>query len=184
MKKLLLLLALLSCAFAAENGSYIGVGTGYSMLKVDYPQNAKNENSDGMLGTFALGYKYNAHSRIYAEGMFRDSSNGYPTAGSISLAYDFLVPMDNILSLYVGPVAGYTNYNSNDIGEGSAHYGVEIGAVFTLNKTVELEAGYRLLKESVSNTTANTTYSASRSQALMVQFNFYFESEKYFKYDN
>jgi len=184
MKKLLLLLALLSCAFAAEKGSYIGVGTGYSMLKVDYPQNAKNENSDGMLGTFALGYKYNAHSRIYAEGMFRDSSNGYPTTQSISLAYDFLVPMDKILSIYVGPIVGYTNYTSNDISDGSSSYGAEIGAVFTLKKSVELELGYRILKESVSNATAETKYSASRSQALMAQFNFYFDSEKYFKYDN
>ena len=184
MKKLVLFFSLLSSLFAVENGSYIGVGSGYSMLKVETPQGVSKENSDGMTGVIALGYKYNEHGRIYAVGMYRDSSNAYPTVGSLSLAYDFLVPMDQTLSLYVGPVAGYTNYISNSFDSARGHYGVEVGAVFNLKKELELEMGYRILKETFENTTAQTRYSATSSQTFLLQLNFYFDSDKYFKYND
>ena len=184
MKKLLLILVLFSSAFAAQNGSYIGVGVGYSSVEAE-SLNGDNGKSDGVSGALALGYKYNENGRIYAVGTYKDASNGYESLNALSLAYDFMVPLHEMLSLYVGFVGGYSNYTSNDIADGGAHYGAEAGAVLSLSKTVEVEVGYRYLKEDTDKITLNAPlYTAKNSQMATVEFNFYFDSEKYFTYGN
>ena len=184
MKKLLLILLLLSSAFAAQNGSYIGIGGGYASVEAETPT-GESGNSDGMSGALALGYKYNENGRIYAVGMYKDASNGYESLNSLSVAYDFMVPLHERLSLYIGLVGGYSNYTSNDIADGAAHYGAEAGAVISLTKSIEVEIGYRYLKEDANKITLDTSlYTAKNSQVTTLEFNFYFDSEKYFTYGN
>jgi len=180
MKKLLLILALLSSAFAAESGSYIGVGVGYASVEAE-SLTGQSGNSDGVSGAFALGYKYNDYGRIYAVGMYKDASNGYESLNSLSAAYDFMVPLHERLSLYLGLVVGYSNYAGNDIEDGAANY----GAVLSLTDTIEVEVGYRYLREDANEITQDITlYTAKNSQVVTLDFNFYFDSEKYFTYGN
>ena len=180
MKKLVLFLSFISSVFAGQSGSYMGVGMGYGSLKVDDTVNLNRESS-GLTGSIALGNTYGEYGRIYAVGMYRGASNGYENAGSVSLAYDFLVPVvDDIFSVYLGPVAGYTGYNANGLDLSGVHYGLEGGLIYTVNETFELEVGVRALKEKGSE----DAFTAERSVTAFGQVNFYFESEKYFRYNN
>ncbi len=181
MKKLVLFLFLISSVFATQSGSYMGFGIGYGSLKVDDTLN-KNRDSDGIVGSFALGHTYGEYGRIYVVGMYRGGSHGYENAGSVSLAYDFLVPVvdDNTLSVYLGPVAGYTGYNSNGLDLSGAHYGLEGGFIYTIDDDSEIEMGVRGLREKGSE----DAFTAERSLTGYVQVNFYFDSKKYLKYNN
>ena len=180
MKKLILLLSILSSVFAAQNSSYMGFGLGYGALKVDDTIN-KNRDSSGLTASFALGHKYSEYGRIYVVGMYRGASNGYENSGSISLAYDFLIPVvDDSFSLYLGPVAGYTGYSTNGLDLSGYHYGLESGCIFNINDSIELEAGVRVLKEKGTE----GAFTAERSITGFAQVNFYFESEKWFTYKN
>ena len=180
MKKIILLLSLIASVFAAQSGSYMGFGAGYSHLKVDDTLN-KNRESAGAIGSFTLGNRYGKYGRIYVMGMYKAGSNGYEDAGSISLAYDFLIPItEESFSLYAGFVGGYTGYNSNGLDLSGAHYGLEGGAIWNFAEDMELEVGLRALKESGSE----SLYTAERSYTGIVQVNFYFDSQKYFKYNN
>ena len=196
MKKLVLFLSLISSVFAAQSGSYMGFGAGYGMLKIDGTSTlndkvTQHRASDGVTGSFALGHKYGEYGRIYALGMYKKASSIYENAGTFSLSYNFLIPVaEDAFSIYLGPVAGYTVYNDNGIDLSGAHYGAEIGVIFNLTNTIELEAGYRILKEKgtysgINKETAESVNAiAERSQNFSIQLNFYFDSEKYFKYDN
>lgn len=176
MKKIVLLTLLTLGLFASDD--YIGIGGGYSNF------NVTNQNTDlqnnGAFATLTLGHTYGDYGKFYASGSYINSSNSAVTWGVVSLAYDFMFPIvDDMFSLYVGPVAGYTAYTENSIDLSGFSFGGEAGATFNATETVQIEAGYRFLSHTVSS--ANIT--AKNMQMFYLQVNFFFNGDDYFKYE-
>jgi len=177
MKKLLTIALVVSSLSATDNSEYIGLGVGSSEFTVDAVNTITNS---GMHGTVVLGKNYGDYGRFYASGTYINSADSVDTSGVYSLAYDFMFPVaDDMFSLYVGPVAGYTTYTEKSIDLSGLHYGAEVGATFDLDKKFELELGYRYLVENGKD----GVVSAKSMQQIYFQVNIYFDGSKYFKYE-
>lgn len=177
MKKILTMALVVSSLCAANNSEYIGLGVGSSEFTVDTVNTITNS---GVHGTIVLGKNYGDYGRFYASGTYINSSDSVDTVGVYSLAYDFIFPVaDDIFSLYVGPVAGYTTYKEQSIDLSGAHYGAETGVTVDLDETFELELGYRYLVENGKE----GVVSAKSMQQIYFQVNIYFDGSQYFKYE-
>ena len=174
MKKILTMALVVSSLSAAGNSEYIGLGIGSSKFTVD-----KSTNT-GTHGSLVLGKKYGDYGRFYATGTYIDSSGSVDAVGVYSLAYDFMFPVvDDVFSLYMGPVAGYTTYREKTIDLSGAHYGAEAGVTVDLGEIFELEIGYRYLVENGED----GSVSAKSMQQAYFQVNVFFDGSEYFKYE-
>lgn len=54
--------------------------------------------------------------------------------------------------MYAGPVLGYTRYEEAGLDLSGFHYGVQAGAIVKLVDNIEIEAGYRFLLQTGSDT--------------------------------
>ena len=177
MKKLLTMALVVSSLSAADNSQYIGLGVGNSEFTVDAVNTITNS---GIHGTIALGEKYGDYGRFYASSTYVNSSDTVDTVGVYSLAYDFMFPVvDDMLSLYTGPVAGYTIYSEQNLDLSGFHYGAEVGATVDLDETFEVELGYRYLVENAKE----GVVSAKSMQQVYFQVNIFFDGSQYFKYE-
>ena len=177
MKKLLTMALVVGSLSAANNSEYIGLGVGSSEFTVDAVNTITNS---GMHGTIVLGKNYGDYGRFYASGTYINSSDSVDTAGVYSLTYDFMFPViDDVFSLYTGPVAGYTTYSEKTIDLSGTHYGAEVGATVDLDETFELELGYRYLVENGEE----GVVSAKSMQQIYFQVNIFFDGSQYFKYE-
>lgn len=178
MKKIVFLAVISASLCASQNSDYVGVGVGQSWLKID--NSVKKVTNSGLSGTFVLGHKYGDYGRFYASGTYISSSENVDNSALFSVVYDFMLPVvDNVFSLYAGPNVGYTMYTEGNVDLSGVHYGAEVGAVVDITKRVELEAGYRYLKE----TGTDGSMQATSLQSAYFQLNISFNGDDYFKYE-
>jgi hypothetical protein len=176
MKKIVLPFVLLASLCIADNKDYVGLGIGGTTLGVE-SQGTKADTSGGHV-SLTLGHYYE-NGRFNASYTYFNSGAGVKNSDLLSLAYDFLLPLgETPFCLYVGPVAGYTRYveygtTGNDYDLSGVHYGAELGGIYNLSDSFELEAGYRYLLES----------KAEKVSMFYFNINYHFDADKYFKYD-
>jgi opacity protein-like surface antigen len=81
-------------------------------------------------------------------------------------------------SLYAGPVIGYTSYkeSADDISLDLSgfHYGAQAGAILRIVENVEIEAGYRYLLETGSDTVTTVKIDADNIKMWYVGANIRF----------
>ncbi len=158
MKKVFLATLLATAGLmGADNVGFIGVSVGNAELKSSIGPTSHEARVDDTHYTATLGQYIGDNGRIALSYSYVEPTNNIKNSDAASLAFDFLVPVvDNTFMLYAGPVIGYTRY----IEEAAAlkldlsglHYGAEAGVIVRLVSTIELEAGYRYLIETGSDT--------------------------------
>lgn len=141
----------------ADNATFIGVSVGNAELKSNIGPTSHEARVDDTHYTATLGQYIGDNGRIALSYSYVEPKNNIKTSDAASLAYDFVVPvMDNMFMVYAGPVIGYTRYVEEAAGFkldlSGLHYGAEAGVIVRLVSTVELEAGYRYLIETGSDT--------------------------------
>jgi len=176
MKKIVLIFLISLQLFSYDD--YIGLGVGASKFTVNTP--IGDVDNQGTSLTLDLGHKYGERGRFHLVATYVIHDDEILSAGSYSAGYDILVPFFNDrLELYVGPVLGYTSYEEKDFTLSGLHYGGEVGLLVKVSKHIELEAGYNFL----SQTQSTELYTAKNTQTAYFQVNFFFNKEKYFKYE-
>lgn len=157
MKKIALAVLLGSGLMAAENSDYFGISFGNAELggEVSVPSISFSENGeidDGHI-SFSLGHYYGDTARVWAAYTYVNVDNDVDEADAFSAGYDFILPLaQNRFSLYAGPVIGYTRFEDSELDLSGFHYGAQAGAIVRLIDNIELEAGYRYLRETGSDT--------------------------------
>jgi len=158
MKKIFLATLLTGGALmGADNVGFIGVSVGNAELKSTIGPTSHEAKIDDTHYTATLGQYIGDNGRIALSYSYVEPKNNIKNSDAASLAYDFVVPvMDNMFMVYAGPVIGYTRYKEEVAGIkldlSGLHYGAEAGVIVRLVNFVELEAGYRYLVETGSDT--------------------------------
>ncbi len=155
MKRIVLASLFTSGLMAAGNDNYFGLSTGNAELSGNVA--STDFDTDGTQYTATLGHYYGDTGRVSAAYTYVDREAGVDKADAISVAYDFILPLaDNKFSLYAGPVLGYTWYEESENGLSldlsGFHYGAQAGAIVRLVDKIEIEAGYRFLLQTGSDT--------------------------------
>ena len=179
MKKIVLSMMLVASLFA-ENNDYVTLGGGVTQFNLDTgPSNASTNNASY---TFALGHQYGNYGRIHMDGTYINAASAsIDSSAMISLSYDFMFPVvDDIFSLYVGPVGGYTSYKTNTYDLSGGHYGVELGGVVSITENFELELGASYLKETGAG--VSTFVSLDDARSVYFHINYLFDGTKHFRY--
>ncbi|MBA3024969.1 MAG: porin family protein [Sulfurimonas sp.] len=163
MKKILLAGLLVTGLMAVENENYFGINAGNA--KLSYSTDTANADTDGAHYTATVGHYYGNDGRISASYTYINRENSVDAADLFSIAYDFMLPLaEDKFSLYAGPVIGYTSYkesaNTLNLDLSGFHYGAQAGAIFRVVDSVEIEAGYRFLMETGSDTVADVEINA------------------------
>ncbi|MDT8339446.1 MAG: outer membrane beta-barrel protein [Sulfurimonas sp.] len=155
MKKIALAVLLASGLMAAENADYFGISFGNAELGVDLsvPGLSASTEVDDKHISFTLGHYYEDTARVWAGYSYVDTDSDVDDADAFSIGYDFILPLaENRLSLYADPVIGYTRYEEPGIDISGFHYGAQAGVIVRLIDNIEIEAGYRYLMETGSDT--------------------------------
>lgn len=155
MKKIGLVVLLASGLMAAGNENYFGISVGNAELSGTVA--STDFDTDGTQYTVALGHYYGDTSRVSAAYTYVKHEAGVDESDAFSVAYDFILPIaDNKFSLYAGPVLGYTRYEESagglSLDLSGFHYGAQAGAIVRVMDNIEIEAGYRYLIETGSDT--------------------------------
>jgi len=186
MKKIVLLTLLTASLFAGQNDDYIGLGIGYTSFSAD--KQYSEINTDGMSLSFTLGHYYGDYGRFNASYTYIKSEENIDESDMLSLAYDFMLPINDSIALYVGPVAGYTRYSEhdnlgNEINLSGLHIGGELGGVFNFSEKLEVEAGYRYLSEAGEDTYLGQSIKAQSMSMFYFGVNYHFDADKTFRYE-
>ena len=159
MKKFIFSVCLATGLMAAGNQNFVSLSAGNAKFdgKVSGLGTSVNVNGDDTHYTLGLGHYYDDSGRVYAVFSYVNPSSYVDYADSLSVGYDFILPVvANTFSLYAGPVVGYTWYKESDSGISidlsGFHYGAQAGAIVKVAKNIEVEAGYRYLIETGSDT--------------------------------
>lgn len=158
MKKIVLAALLASSLMASGNQDYVGITLGNATLSGD--SELVDFDTDGTQYTFTIGHYYENTGRVSASYTYVEHDTGVDNSDAFSVAYDFLIPVvEDRFSLYAGPVIGYTRYeesaNTLKLDLSGFHYGAQAGAIVRVLDNIELEAGYRYLLETGSDTVAD-----------------------------
>lgn len=149
MKKMFLSALLASSLMAGSNENYFGFSAGN--MEVNGKSLTEKFSTDDTHYTASLGHYYNDSGRVYASFSYTSPSGIVDRSSAISVGYDFLLPVSKQLSLFAGPVLGYTWYELSDsflsLDMSGFHYGAQAGAIAKVTNNIELEAGYRFLAE-------------------------------------
>jgi hypothetical protein len=155
MKKIVLASLLATGLMAAGNENYFGINVGNAKMSFSASANgtAADGDTDGTQYTATLGHYYGNTGRISAAYTYVKHDAGVDNSDAISFAYDFILPIaENKFSLYAGPVIGYTRYKEPGLDLSGFHYGAQAGTIVKVMDNIELEAGYRFLLETGSDT--------------------------------
>jgi len=139
---------------AGSNEDYFGISAGNAQLNGKVA--GTNFDTDDTHYTATVGHYYGDTARVQAAFTYVDPSGTVDHANALSVSYDFLLPVANQFSLFAGPVAGYTWYKESSgsltLDLSGFHYGAEAGAIVKIANNLELEAGYRYLIQTGSDT--------------------------------
>lgn len=155
MKRITLAMLLASGLMAFEDQSYIGLSAGEAKISGSGSGFGASINDDKTENAFnlAVGSYLNENGRISATYTYIDSGNGVDMSDAITASYDFVLPLGERFSLYIGPNIGYTRFEyDNGLDLSGMHYGGQAGAIVNIMPNLEIEAGYRYLIETGSET--------------------------------
>lgn len=150
MKKIILAGMLMTTLIASDGADYFGISAGNAEFKMsDLLSSESNSNTQVSV---TLGHYYEDSSRVSATYTYVKHDRSVDNNDAISLAYDFMLPLvKNRFSMYAGPVIGYTRLKDSAIDLSGFHYGAQAGAIVRLFEKIEIEAGYRYLRENGSD---------------------------------
>lgn len=155
MKKIVLVALIVSGLMAAGNKDYFGLSVGNAELSGSASMGGASSDwdTDGTQYTATLGHYYGDTGRVSAAYTYVKHEAEVDKSDVLSVAYDFILPLaENKFSLYAGPVLGYTRYEEAGLDLSGFHYGVQAGAIVKLVDNIEIEAGYRFLLQTGSDT--------------------------------
>lgn len=180
MKKILLVALLAGCGLmASDNVPYIGFSVGNAELKTSVGIGDFESKHDDTHYTATLGQYISENSRVSISYTYVEPTGDVENSDSVSLAFDFIAPVvDNTISLYAGPVVGYTRLEEEASGMkldlSGMHYGVQAGAIVRIIDNIEIDGGYRYLVEEGEDSILGVDMSADNLRMLYVGVNFRF----------
>lgn len=180
MKKILLVALLAGCGLmGADNVPYIGASVGNAELKTSVGTGNFESKHDDTHYTGTLGQYVGDYGRVSLSYTYVEPTGYVQHSDGVSLAFDFLLPVvDNTVSLYVGPVIGYTRLEEESAGLkldlSGMHYGAEAGAIVRIVNNIEVEGGYRYLVETGKDTVLGVDVNADDLRMWYVGVNFRF----------
>jgi len=137
MKKIVLAALVASGAMAAGNSDYAAISIGEATSAVTSGGQTVNDSKTAY--SIALGHYYGDKGRV--AGTYSHIDYTGINSDSLSLSYDFMLPVASSVSVFAGPSAGYMWLEDLS----GLIYGGEAGAVYRINDAIEVEAGYRLM---------------------------------------
>ena len=158
MKKIVLAAMLATGLMAAGNEDYFGISAGQVSSNFTIKANTGfvvvgDTNSKDTAYNFTLGHYYGDNGRISATYTYINKESGIDTSDAITVGYDFMLPLAEQLSIYAGPSVGSTRLKSDSgTNLSGLHYGAQAGGIVKVAKNFEIEAGYRYLLETGSQT--------------------------------
>jgi hypothetical protein len=177
MKKIVLAALFASVLMASGNENYVGINFGSSELSGSI--NSNDFGVDETHYTATLGHYYGDTSRISATYTYVKHATNVVKNDAISVAYDFIFPFaENKFSIYAGPILGYTRYQESsgtiDLDLSGFHYGAQVGAIVRFMDNIEIEAGYRYLIETGSDTLLASSVNADDIKMWYIGANYRF----------
>jgi len=181
LKKIILLTLLAASLMASQNNDYVTLSGGQSNIKTYSTSTgavtAKGK-TDGEEVTLTLGHKYDDYARFSASFQLLNKSDTVKSAGSFTMAYDLLFPISTSgISLFVGPLIGYTLFETNSNRLNGLHYGVEAGALFEFADNWAIELGYKYFKETGSQEGTLAKVEFDNMQTFYLGASYYFSYE-------
>lgn len=179
MKKIVLATLLAGGLMASENVSFIGGSIGNAELKTTVGTGDFESKNDDTHYTGTLGQYVGDNGRVSLSYTYVDPGENINHSDGISLAFDFIVPIvENVFSLYVGPVIGYTRFEAEAAGVeldlSGMHYGGQAGGIVRVVDNIEIEGGYRYLIETGSDSVLGVNVDADTLRMWYVGVNFRF----------
>jgi hypothetical protein len=166
---------------ASQNSDYVTLSGGQSNIETYTTltgASASKGKTDGGEVTLTLGHKYEDSARFSASFQLLNKSDSVKSAGTFTMAYDALFPISTSgLTLFVGPLLGYTQYETSLNNLNGLHYGAEAGALFEFADCWAVELGYKYFKESASEQGSLAKVEFDNMQT------FYFGASYYFSYE-
>lgn len=174
MKKIVLAALLASGLMAAGNQDYVGISAGEATtsLTASVPGFAISADDTQTAYNLTLGHYYGDTGRVSAT--YTRVDYDVEPVDALSLSYDFILPIDKTFSVYVGPSIGYTWYKDSLVDLSGFHYGAQAGVIVKIVNNIEIEAGYRYILETGSDTVSNVKVEIDNSKAWFVGANFRF----------
>ncbi len=180
MKKILLVALLTGCGLmGADNVAYIGASVGNTELKTSVGTGDFESKHDDTHYTGTVGQYVGEYGRVSLSYTYVDPSGHVQHSDGVSLAFDYIMPVvENTISLYLGPVIGYTRFEEEAAGVkldlSGMHYGAQAGAIVRIVKNIEIEGGYRYLVETGKDTVLGVDVDADDLRMWYVGANFRF----------
>lgn len=148
MKKIVLAALVVTGAMAAGNSDYAAINVGQATSSVSKGGSTVTDTKTAY--TIALGHYYGEKGRVAGNYSHIDYTG--INSDSLSLSYDFMLPVASSVSVFAGPSVGYMWFEDLS----GLLYGAEAGATYRVNDAMELEAGYRLMMSTGSYTVGTT----------------------------
>jgi opacity protein-like surface antigen len=180
MKKIVLVALLAGCGLmGSTNVPYIGFSVGNAELKTSVGVGDFESKHDDTHYTATLGQYIGENGRVSISYTYVEPTGNVENSDSVSLAFDFIAPVvDDTISLYVGPVVGYTRLEEEAAGIkldlSGMHYGVQAGVIVRILDNIEIDGGYRYLVEDGEDTVLGVDVDADNLRMLYVGVNFRF----------
>lgn len=180
MKKVIISAFFATSLMAANNADYFSISAGNAEISVKASAGGVTANGQGddTHYTATVGHYYGDTARVYASFSYVDPSGTVDIANALSFGYDFILPATNQFSLFAGPTAGYTWYKESSgsisVDISGFHYGAQAGAIAKISNSIELEAGYRYLIETGSDTVLGVKVDADNLKMWYVGANLRF----------
>lgn len=158
MKKILLSALLVGCGLmGADNVAYIGASIGNAELKTSVGTGDFESKHDDTHYTGTVGQYVGEYGRVSLSYTYVEPTGHVQHSDGVSLAFDYILPVvENTVSLYLGPVIGYTRFEEEAAGVkldlSGMHYGAQAGAIVRIVNNIEIEGGYRYLVETGKDT--------------------------------
>lgn len=179
MKKIVLAAVLASGLMGANSTPFVGVSVGNAELKSSIGPTGYESKVDDTHYTATLGQYIGDNQRVSLSYSYVEPQNNVKNSDAVSLAFDFMVPIvENTVSLYAGPVVGYTRFEEEVAGIkldlSGLHYGGQAGAIVRIVDNIEVEGGYRYLIETGDDTVLGINVDADTLRMWYVGANFRF----------
>ena len=180
MKKILIATVLVASGLmGADNVPFIGASVGNAEFKSNVTAVGYESMIKDTQYTATLGQYVGTNARVALSYTYAIPQNNVKNSDAVSLAFDFIIPVvENTVSLYAGPIIGYTRYEEESSGIkldlSGMHYGGQAGAIVRIVNNIEIEGGYRYLIETGNDTVLGLNVDADTLKMWYIGANFRF----------
>lgn len=163
----------------ANNVPYIGVNIGNAELKTSIGTGNFESKHNDTHYTGTVGQYVGENGRVSLSYTYVEPTGHVQHSDGVSLAFDYIIPVvENTISLYLGPVIGYTRLEEEAAGVkldlNGMHYGAQAGAIVRIVDNIEIEGGYRYLVETGKDTVLGVDVNADDLRMGYIGVNFRF----------